>query len=240
MNSEQNRVDIGDDTHLNPLQRIIGVFTVPTKTFEKIDKKPDWIIPLAIVIVITMLFTYFSMPYIMEEKMVQQQEELVNSGLSQEEMDRALEIGKKFGVIFGFIGSGVGVIVVILVTVLILKFVGNVIFSGSGNYKSMFSVYTYASLVGALGLLIKLPLVLQQQTYDIHFSLASFLSTDQSKTFLYNFLKMFELFSIWQYILVAIGFAVVFRLSLKKAGWAIVVIFLIYSSIAAALATAFA
>lgn len=240
MNSEPNEANLQEVAPMSFFQRAVGVFTEPTPTFENINKKPDWIIPLVILVVLTMLFTYFSMPYILEDKMAQQQEELAKRGLSQEQMEQAMEIGQKFGFIFGLIGAGVGVVVVLLVTVLILKFVGNVILGGQGTYKSMFAVYTYTSLVSALGLLIKLPLVFIQKTYDIHFSLASFLPAEQSKTFLYNFLKMFELFSIWQYILVAIGFAVVFRLSLKKAGWATVVIFLVYSLIAAALGSAFA
>ena len=240
MNSTQNESGMIDVVQMNSFQRVIGVFTEPTKTFEAINKKPDWLAPLIIVMIITMLFTYFTMPYIMDEKMAEQQEQLAKKGLTQEQIDRAQEIGKTIGPIIGIVGGAIGVVIVILVTVLILRFIGNVILSGKGAFENLFAVYTYTALVGTLGLLIKLPLVFSQETYDVHFSVASFLSTEQSKTFLYNFLKMFEFFSIWQYILVAIGFAVVYRFSLKKAGWAVAIVFLIYSIIAALLASSFA
>ena len=91
----------------------------------------------------------------------------------------------------------------------------------------MFSVYTYASLIGMFGLLLRIPLILSKQTADVHFSLASFMSPDQSKTILYNILKGFEIFSIWQFIVLAIGFAVIYKFSMKKSGWTMAVLFLI-------------
>lgn len=240
MNSAQNESNVNEASQMTTMQRILGVFTAPTKTFENIDKKPDWVVPLVILLLITMLFTYFTMPYILDEKMAEQQEKLAERGLTPAQIENAMEMGQKFGVVFGFVGAAIGVVVVILISTLILKFIGNVVLSGKAAFKNLFSVYTYSSLIGALGMLIKLPLVFQKETHDVHFSLALFLSDEQSKTFLYNFLKMFELFAIWQYVLVAIGFAVVYQFSLKKAGWSVAIVFLIYAIIVAVLASSFA
>jgi hypothetical protein len=83
-------------------------------------------------------------------------------------------------------------------------------------------------------------IIFVKKTADIHFSLALLLPQEQSETFLYKFLKAFDVFSIWQYAVLAIGFAIIYKFTIKKAGWTMAAMFLIIALISAGLAKIFA
>ena len=68
---------------------------------------------------------------------------------------------------------------------------------------------------------MKLPIMLSQQTINVHFSLATFLSDSAQETFLYKFLSKIELFNIWFIAVLCIGIAVMINKDAKKI-WPIV------------------
>ncbi len=61
--------NIGTQQELNVIQRIFGVFFSPRRTFEDIDRKPDWLVPMVIVLVIAVLFTIIIMPIALPQQM---------------------------------------------------------------------------------------------------------------------------------------------------------------------------
>jgi len=225
MNSYESR---GALLELNPLQRILGVFFSPQKTFEDIDRKPDWVVPFILILIIVVGFTIVTMPITMPERMDQQREKMIEKGLSDEQIDSAMATGEKIGKIFAPIGATIGTGAVLVLFTLILWFVGNIVLGGQTTFPKIFSVYNYSSLVGMLGLLLRIPLILSKHTANVHFSLALLLPEDQSKTVLYNLLKAFDIFSIWQYVVLAIGFAVIYKFSIKKSGITMLILFIIY------------
>ncbi|MBC8183945.1 YIP1 family protein [candidate division KSB1 bacterium] len=212
---------------LSVVQKLVGVFFSPRDSFESIDRKPDWLVPLIVVVLITLIFTMVTLPITMPEQMEKQRVKFEERGMSDDEIDQAMAMGEKIGKISGPIGAVIVVPIMLLIFALIFWFVGNIVLGGQTTFKKMFSVYTYSSLIGMFGLLLRIPLILSKQTADVHFSIASFLPADQSKTFVYNILKGFDIFAIWQYIVLAIGFAVIYKFSMKKSGWTMAVLFLI-------------
>jgi len=212
---------------LSVVQKMVGVFFTPKETFEAIDRKPDWLVPLIVIIIISLIFTMITLPITMPEQMEKQREQLEEKGMSDDQIDQAMATGEKMGKIFAPIGVIIGVPIVLLFFALIFWFVGNVILGGQTAYKKMFSVYTYSSLIGTLGFILTYLIILLRKSADVHFSLALLLPQEQSETALYQFLKGFNLFSIWQYAVLAIGFAVIYKFSIKKSGWTMAVLFLI-------------
>ncbi|OQX96311.1 hypothetical protein B6I21_01260, partial [candidate division KSB1 bacterium 4572_119] len=95
------------------------------------------------------------------------------------------------------------------------------------TYIKMFSVYIYASLIGTLGLALKSLVIMLRESADVHFSLALLLNPEESETLLFKVLNSFDLFAIWQYAVLAIGFAVIYKFTIKKAGITMAVLFLI-------------
>lgn len=227
--SDFNSIEnVNSQPQLNAVQRIFGVFFSPKKTFEDIDRKPDWIVPLVLILLLVVAFTIVTMPISMPERMEKQREKMEERGMSSEQIDAAMATGEKVGKIIGPIGAAITTAIILAIFTLILWFVGNVVLGGQTTFVKMFSVYNYSSLIGMLGLLLSLPLIISKQTANVHFSLALLLPDDQSKTVLYNFLKAFSLFSIWQYVVLAIGFAVIYKFSMKKSGITMLVLFIIY------------
>jgi len=209
------------------IQKVMGVFFTPQETFEAIDRKPDWIAPLVIIIIVTLIFTMVTMPITMPEQMEKQRVKMEERGMSDEEIDQAMAMGEKIGKFSGPIGAVIFVPIVLLIIALIFWFVGNVVLGGQTSFKKMFSVYTYSSLIGTLGLMLTSVLIVLRKSADVHFSLALLLPQDQSETFLYKILKGLSLFSIWQFAVLAIGFAVIYKFSIKKSGWTMAILLII-------------
>lgn len=225
--------------NMNAMQRIFGVFFSPKNTFQDIDRKPTWVVPVALILAIVVAFTIITMPITMPEQMEKQREKMLERGMGDDQIDQIVASQEKIGKFIGPVGAVISTIIILLIFAGILIFVGNIVLGGKTTFKTMFSVYVHSSLIGMLGMLLSLPLIIQKQTANVHFSLALMLSEDQSKTILYNVLKAFGLFSIWQYVVLAIGFAVIYKFSMKKAGIAMVVLFLIYVGFSVAMAQIF-
>lgn len=216
---------------MNALQKVVGIFLSPRQTFEAIDQRPDWVVPLVIILLITLLFTIATAPVTIPEQMEKQRARMEERGMSDEQIQTAIAAGEKFGKIIGPIGAVIGTTVILLIFTLILWFVGNIVLGGQTSFVKMFSVYNYSSLIGMVGMLLSLPIVLSKKTANVHFSLASFLPEDQSKTLPYQILKQFGVFSIWQFVVLAIGFAVIYKFSIKKSAWIMAVLFLIAAAL---------
>lgn len=224
-NSAANSDEVGA---MNIFQRIIGVFVSPGKTFEYIAKKPDWLAPLIVVLLITLVFTNLTMSLILETQKDAQQKALVEQGYSDTEIENAMEMSAKMAPIFANVGAIFGVVIFILVVSALLLLLGNVVFGGSATFKQLFAISSYAWLIPAVGSLIKLPLILSKNTIDVHFSLATFFPPEQAETFTYQIFKAAELFTIWQFVVLAIGLGIAAKISKEKAGLAVGILFVLF------------
>ncbi|MBN2091432.1 YIP1 family protein [candidate division KSB1 bacterium] len=223
----------------NVFEQIIGVFLSPTKTFQAIDQKPNFLVPLILIILVSIITAYVIMPTIMPAQMEKQREKLVEQGMSDEQIDQAMATGEKFGSIFGLIGAGFSPIIMLLIAAGLLMFICSVIMGGTTSFAKVFSIMSYSWLIYLVGSLVKIPLILKQKTSDIHFSPATFWPEEQAKSFLYHFLKAFDIFAIWQYVVLAIGVAIIYKFSNQKAGIAVGILFLIFALFGAAMSSLF-
>jgi hypothetical protein len=219
-NVNQNQMSIFD--------KILNVFFAPRKTFESINQKPDWLVPMIIVVVVALVFTTLIMPVVMPEQMAKQRTKLEQQGMSSEQIDRSMEIGMKAGKIMGPVGAVFGTVIYLLIISGILLFVGNIILGGKTTFKKLLSVVSYSSLIGSVYSLILLPLILAKKTMEVHFSLATFMSNDAANTLMYQFLKKIDLFSLWGFIVMGIGFGVVYNFTTKKSVTTMIVLYIIY------------
>jgi len=183
-------------------------------------------------IITSFTFVYFTLPISLPEVMAKQQEKMEEGGAPSAQIDQAMEWMEKFSKIGGLVGAVVGPGIGILIASLWLWFVGNVVLSGQAPYMKVVSMYTYASLISVLDMIVKLPLILMKGSSQIQLNGSVFLSDDQSQTLLYHVLQSLDVFAIWRYVVLAIGFAVIYRFSLKKAGWTMAVLFLLSMGIA--------
>lgn len=218
------------------VQRVVGVFVSPGETFAHLDRKPDWLTPMILIVAVSVVSTIFVLPVAMSERMGQQEEMMLDQGMTREQVDQAMQVGEFFGktmgFVFAFIGPGIG----ILLVALLLWFVGNVILSGQAPYMKVFSVCTYTSLIGLLETIIKTPLMVMKGSVEVQLNCSVFLPEDQAQTLLHHVLVSLDIFAIWRFAVLAIGLAAIYRFSLKKTGWTMVVLFLIRMGFIVALA----
>ncbi|MDZ7271774.1 MAG: YIP1 family protein [candidate division KSB1 bacterium] len=221
------------------LGTLVNIFVSPREAYEAIDRRPTWVFPLVLVLLSALVAAIFITPMAMEERMAEQRDKLIEKrGMTPEEADRALEVGAKIGKITGPVMAPIATVVVLVVVTLALLFLGNVVLGGASNFKKIFAMYTWTSLIGVLATIVKTPLMLSRGTVDLQTSLAAFLDPAQKGTFLYQLLARTDVFSLWELVLVCIGMAVIYRFTTKKAATGVVALYLVYAVAAAAVTAA--
>lgn len=217
----------GSQQELNGFQKIIGVFFSPTKTFESIDRKPGWIVPVVVILLITVVISIVANPILLplrKDKILERMEE---RGATREQMDQMLERIDKSAK-FGFVFATIRLIIKLLLLTLAVWLIGKMVLGGEASYEKVFSVFTYSYLPWALGMVLVVILMIIQKSPNIHFSLATFLPDEKAGTFVYNLVRSIGVFSIWHFIVLALGLSVIYKLPPGKNIGSIIVLFLIY------------
>jgi hypothetical protein len=224
---------------MGALQKIIGVFTSPTKTFQSLDRNPSWLLPIIIYMVVNLGFIFLAKDIIIQEELTRQENKMLEQGMDSEQMDQRLAIIEKsmqYTVpIFGLVFSGLFVLIVAGV----FMFVGNVVLGGTSTFKKIFAITAYSFLILCVGALVTLPLVLARQSMQVSFSLAALMSDEARKTFLYQLLSKVDIFWIWWLAVYSIGLAVIYKMKTQKMAMAVAAVYLIYAVAAAALTALF-
>ena len=217
------------------VQKIVGIFTSPAKTFASVDLSPTWIVPLALVLAVNLVFVYFANNIILEETLVQQEEAMVERGMDPEKIDQAIAQVEKWTPISIWVFTIIGPPIMLAIVSGVFLFVGNVILGGKTSFKKVLSVTAWSWLIFSLAGLVMLPLVLSQETMQISFSLATFMSDESKNTFLYRFLQKIEIFTIWWIAVYSIGLGVIYKMKTQKITIAVGIVYFIYAVVASAL-----
>ena len=196
--------------------KVLSIFFEPKKVFESLKIKPTWLVPYIIVALLGIGFFYTTYPYIMN----QQVEKIKDNDKIPEEqkqviIDRMTE--RAHPPVWQLFLAPVGTIVTLAVVAGILFFVFNVILGGDSTFRRVFSVYCYSSLVGVPAMIVKYPLIMLKKDLNIQTSLALLLSADTRNSFIYSFLSSFDVFTVWQLVLVSLGMGILYKYSTKKA-----------------------
>ncbi len=236
MNTEQSAVaNAAEGVEMGLIKRIIGIFTSPGQTFEAVRTKPNWLVPAIVLVVIGLAIMTVIRPVIQKEQMTKQQEMMEKRGMSQDQIDEAIEKGQKIGgiamypsaIIFSFLSFVVGAAVWL--------FLSNTILGGQAKFVQMLAVNVYREFVGTVGFLIKTPIILSKQTMNVHFSIATFLPEASKESFLYKLLAQVELFNIWSIAVLSIGIAVVGRFKVNSVWPWVAIIYLLWYAASSAL-----
>lgn len=215
----------------NPFQRIAGVFFSPVATFREIAQRPDWVVPLILIVIVALAATAVVMPRLDIEASVREQLES-QEGMSEEQIEKAVEIGSKVAKISGPIGAVFGSAVMLLITAGILLLAVRM-FGGVGGFKQAFAVTNYAWLPNIIKSIIVMILVgmrdsvTQTELATILKSNLGFLVDPKTNAVAFAFLGSIDLFTIWYLVLLVIGFSFLSRLSRGKTAAIVIVLFLI-------------
>lgn len=210
----------------NSFSRMVGVLFSPSQTFEEIARKPDWVIPALVIVVVVFVAVFVTVPRVDFDATYREAFEA--KGMSGQQMDQALKfaiaIGKAslYFAPFWLLGG--------LAVAALIYFLGVRLFGGAATYSQVFSVVIYGFMPRVIRALLQIPIALTkhnlrlQELDGIVRSSPAFLVSFKDHPVLYAFLGRFDVFTLWSLVLIVIGLAVASRLSKAKTTAIVIVV----------------
>jgi hypothetical protein len=206
--------------------KVFNIFLEPRRVFESLRAKPTWLIPFIIVTLLVIVSTYLTFPYIMKAQVerIEQMENIPEARRNDivEEMEQMRQPPAWQVAIIPVFS-----LFVLVVFSAVLFFVFNVLMGGDSSFRSVLSVYSYSGLVMIPALIVKLPLIIMKESVNVQTSLALLPFANADNRFLYGVLSGFDIFSLWEVILISLGLGVMYKLSTTKAFMAVLILWVL-------------
>jgi len=215
MTPEPNNASTPEPQGMSSISRVIGVFFEPTKTFADIAARPNWFLPLALVILSALAFSVSIGQRVGFDRIVDQQtaSRLANASPDQRaQMEKGIEMQKRFAPIGWYVGSLLGPPIVTLICSLVLMGIVSGILSAGLKYKQVFSIFCYSAMPGLVSVLLIIVVMYLKPPDDFNirnplaFNPAAFMDPNTTSKFLYSLASWFDVFVIWRVLLLAVGF----------------------------------
>jgi hypothetical protein len=224
-------------TGMGEFSRLTGVFFEPGKTFEDIGRRPRWLVPLALLIVVTLAYYFFYSQHVGWARFMQHQLETSArmqqqfSQMPPDQREQAMAMQSKIMGISYYIGTIIMTPVMFLISAgILLGLVSGIMHSGL-KFKQVFAIVCYAALPGVIKQVLAIGVMFLKNPDDFNlmnplaFNPAAFMDPLNSSKFAYTLASSIDLFAIWGLLLTAIGLKAVAgkRLSFGGAVFAVVV-----------------
>jgi hypothetical protein len=216
---------------------MLDIYLAPGRAFARIKEKPNWLIPLIVVLVFNMLFVFVSSQYVDWGKQRQAAlERMRERNMPQEQIDKATEGMDKFysspAMRYGMpVVSGLVVSAIALLFLAVVYNVSLPLFGGASDFKRTWAVVCNASLVTVPAAIVRGLLILLKRSSDVTTSLLV-AAPNLKHGFMAGLLAQLDVFDFWKFLLIAIGLKVVFDLKGSKsytivfAVWLVVILLL--------------
>ncbi len=213
----------------NSFSRIIGVLVSPSRTFAEIARKPDWVVPALVIIVIFAIAAIVTVPRLDFETM--SREAMEAKGISGPQLERTLRVsvaiakGVQYSISFLLIG--------ILAVAALLYWLGVRLLGGEATYQQVFSVVLYGFMPTVIRQIVKIPIILSKHDLNprdaetIVRSSPAFLTSFKANPMLFALLTRLDLFAIWSLILIVIGLAAASKLSKAKTASIVIALWIV-------------
>ncbi|NQT25082.1 YIP1 family protein [candidate division KSB1 bacterium] len=217
------------------ISRIVGIFSAPTETFESINRKPTWLMPFLIVVILTITMQYFVRDIGMKDQVAKMEAR----GMSDEQLEMVKKQMSGPAQYIGIVAIPVVTLAIWAIISGILMLGTNTAMGGQATFKKMFAVQAWSSLVGMLGGILKTVLIISKgSTQGVATSLAIILPTPalaETPPVMYRLLSKFDVFTIWALVLWVIGIAAVGNLDTKKSATVVIAIWVLWIILSVAL-----
>jgi hypothetical protein len=217
----------------SPAARLVGVLFEPVTTLRSIAERPDWVVPLILLVLISLGSVLLITSHIDIERTMREQ--MAGQDLSPDQMDKRVEMGTK---IQKFTAPLVVVFTPITLAIVAGAFLlAFRIFGGEGTFRQAFALTVYGWVPLAIGGIVTTIIVAtrgvvtQQEVVSMLRSNLGFLVDSQDHKVLHTLLSQLDVFTIWTLSLFAIGYSFMSRLSRAAASgiviglWLVVVLF---------------
>lgn len=209
---------------------LIGIYYRPRAVFE--DLKPDikwrWLPPLLIAVLVGVAAYFIIRPVMIPEIMAKIAQ---NPDIPAEALER----------IQSRVASPLGALNVAIFTPAVALLIGLVFWGvftmlgGRATFGHLFTATAWAMMVNLPSSLVRVPLILAQETLKVQTSLALVLPTEMDERFIYRLLSQVDVFTLWMLFVMATGFSVFTGLDQKKSTAATFAVWGVWALLAAAL-----
>jgi Yip1 domain len=199
---------------MSAVGRMTGVLFSPKATFEDIAAKPGFVLPLAIIVVLTLAIVAVFGQRVGWRTFMEQQfaKSPQTANLSAEEKEQRMSTAVKIAPIIGYVQAVIAVPIAALIIGAVLMGVFNLIAGARVTFAQALSIVSYSWVPGIIGGVIGLILLFIKapETIDLEHLVASdvgaFLSGDSPK-WLMSLCTSLNLFTFWEIVLMGIGFS---------------------------------
>jgi hypothetical protein len=199
---------------MSEFSRLTGVFFEPGKTFADIAERPNFWVPLILMIAASLAFTIAISQRIGWDRVVRHQLESRVAQMSdqqREAISRTMDMQVKMVSIFGYAGGILGVPISYLIMGGILLGIVRGIMSAPVRFKQSFAILCYANLPGLIFTVLAIMVMFLKNPDDFNlqnplvFNPGAFMDPQSPLKFLHSVASSLDLFTIWTILLVATG-----------------------------------
>lgn len=204
---------------MGALARVFGALFSPRATFQDIARKPGWLLPVVILIILNLAVIGVFSKHVGWRAFMEKQD--LQSRRAQQQMaqmtpqqkEHMIELQIKIAPIFGYVFGVIGVPIVFLIIGAVFMGIFNATASAALDFKTSFSIAAHAwlpfSLVGLLGILVmylKPPDTVNIQ--NLVASNAGALLSTSAPVWQQTLCSSLDIFSFWVIGLLALGYSV--------------------------------
>lgn len=221
-----------EEVELSHSDKMVGILSEPTKTFEIISKFPpktiDWLLPIFLLLLFVavsriIVLNNDEIKFDVKQKQIAKIEENLQKSVedgtitqqqADQQLDKIQEQMDKFGGTIGTVIQTVSIFIVgfiiFFITTGIYYLFVKFLLKGEGTYNSALVVNGLTAYIGIITVIVAaiLSLVFSRMFNDV--SIAEFMNTDKSTILGFVFGKI-DIITIWAYVVLSIGFAKMFK-----------------------------
>lgn len=198
---------------------MFDIYLAPGRAFARLKEKPNWLIPIIIVLLFNMIMALISAQYVDWDKQRQTAlDRMRERNMSEDQIQQATEGMDKLytnpAMRYGM--PAVSVLFVSIIAALFLAVIYNVslpLFGGTGDFKRTWAIVCNASLIAVPAAIVRGALVLLKGSAEVTTSLLA-AAPNLKHGFLAGLLAQLDIFDFWKFALIAIGLTTV--LGIKK------------------------
>jgi hypothetical protein len=216
----------------SPVGRVVGTFVSPGPTFASIARRPGWIAPLLLSTVLSVVLSAVLLPRMDFEAAVRERLAEREETVSEERIEKIVSAQKRVAA-FGYVWAALAPALVSLAVAGIfwLSFKA---FGWELSYRQSFGVTTHAFLPTLFASLLliffvgRLERVNPADLDDLVKSNPGFLVDRHANPVLHSLVQSIDVFSIWAFALLVLGFALAAKVTRGKAAAVIGTLWAVY------------
>lgn len=218
-------VNFQQSTHMSFVKRVVGMFFWPGKAMDNLAERPRIAFPFIFLPMVQLVAMLAMIPMYKEfaRNATVEFASKQNLEMTSEQLDKSVNMA----MISGPVSGAVGVVITWVLGALILWGIIK-LFKGQGSFKQVLSITGYAGVITVLSTVVHVIKTNITGVYDIlSYTSMAVLMPKMDGNFIYGIAKILDVFSIWQYVVIAIGVAAVSKMPKKKAYLIVAAIFII-------------